>query len=298
MRTPQIKHNEFKNSSIDDSSLMNYLVLNIWDICSKIFGFCLFSTSMLSAMLILYVFLIHTDLKTKKNIYLMHYVVATLVIYIGVPLLEGLILLFDYNDNNADLLSTCITSKADGFLSSLPLVFGFLIGTDFFIACYFKNYLYCCKSSKNFLAIAIYIFYLNGYLIFKVACFNNEIISASSITITFSGIIVISKLLLNVIGSCRRPQQNCDRLEYAWEISSCVVHSWIPIILIYFLFDFAKTNKPDGFFSFVASCLLHIFQYGPTITIVSCLTKRKKSFRKAFSTVLWTIANIGYYIRQ
>lgn len=265
--------------------------LNIWGVCGKFLELCVLGLSLIAAILILYIILRFKSLRTRTNYYLMHYAIVNIIFIIGSPCFELLISLLIYHKSVSYSL-ICTFYKTDGISISLILTFGFLLGVDYFIACYFDKWLNTYEQIQKFLFIAIYVLCLVEFIIIVLPCFGNIRIFSNDIGIIIYGTYVFLLTLLHIVKCCKKPEKDCADLTYAWKMSSYIIYNWTPMLLFIFLLETLAPRSialSDVFFFFM-EFVLKLVMYSPPIVISFWLRTADKNFEKAYSLIFRKIA--------
>lgn len=234
-------------------------------------------------------FLIHKfkNLETTTNLYLKHYAIANIIFYIAKPTLGFVISILS---SDPQFLNSCIVFNTDVFLLTLPLLFGFLLGFEYILACYLDSYCEWSRKWQRFIIFVVYFMYFIEFLTVKITCICTFEVSDVKAANVIAIVLVVFKLSLHVTRHFLKPPRNCRSLKYAWKISNIIVYSWIPSILFYFpyVLEISDINRSRRYFLFLINLVLIVCQYVPQFIIAVTLQSLHKHFNSAVSKLFQT----------
>lgn len=258
---------------------------NIWKCINKFIQISVQPNLIVGAIFIVFLISNYKRLNTRTNIYLKHYAIGNIIFYVAKPTLGLFMTVLNSDEKFLSRIYICIVYNTDAFLLTSTLVFGVLLGLDYFIACYFNRLCKWCARIQMFVVSVIYFLYFIQFLAQKFSCLYSSEISDLKQAHLIALVLVTSKIVLHIIRLLINPPRLCRNLEYAWHLSNIIVYSWIPIVLFYFPLALKKSdiNKTNILLIHLINFSLIICQYGPQLVLAIKVPFANKHFDKSVS---------------
>ncbi|KAJ3642375.1 hypothetical protein Zmor_025169 [Zophobas morio] len=270
---------------LDEVDDTYYYYFDGWDIVAKTLELAIVGASECACFAMIYVITKFDYLKTRTNLYILHYSLTAMLFYITTIIYELLIPLGIYDIGTHFTL--CLFYKIGGTALTLMFTFSTMLSLDWVLFMFDVSWLERYSQIQKYIIGGIYILYIAQYIDSVVPCFGLSRIFTHDFIIIEYLVMVVVVVTANLITCCKKLSEECAKYRYFLKISTYILLSWLPFLILFFVVTGLLRAHTmyiaiDDFFENLIKFTTGILPAVTAFWLDSCDSKFRQAFRAVF----------------